>query len=110
MWGPTPRHRSPLDLPTKPGGFPNYNNRTYIDVSDRYLSDTIRYARAHPAAVAGNFETSLQLFFQPVAGFDRVCGDGAVETLCDVEFRLIDGQVRPWRPTSISRIRPGPAS
>jgi hypothetical protein len=98
-----------LDLSTKPGGFSNFNNEAYIDVSDRYLSDTIRYARAHPGAVARNFATSLQLFFQPVAGSDSTCYRGAVEHLCDVEFRLIDGQARPWRPTSVIHVQPGAA-
>jgi len=65
-----------LDLPTKPGGFPNYSPEAYIDFLDRYFSDTISYSLSHPTAVARNFATSHQLFFSPVAGFDRACQGG----------------------------------
>jgi hypothetical protein len=75
--------------PPTAGGFrQNFNNLTYVDVSNRYLEDAVRTVRMRPGTYLRAVTTACDLFFRPTSDFFTLAGNrqrvGGLESLYNV--------------------------
>ncbi len=56
-----------LDQMLKTGGSPNYNNRSYVDISRRYLSDDLYVIRNYPTVYLGALAEAGYTYFLPTS-------------------------------------------
>jgi hypothetical protein len=61
-----------LDQQERTSGFPNLNHRIYIDVSERYLSDTITLIRAYPHLYIRGAMLSSGVYFVPASRWGTI--------------------------------------
>ena len=54
-----------LDQASSLGGRPNYNNKSYIRISNLYLHDSLRLIRGDPIAYLRGVKASLEIFLRP---------------------------------------------
>jgi len=61
-----------LDQEIAQGGLPNFNNRRYMAISDRYLEDSLAYMRARPGEYARAVGAALRFALLPASDYPFV--------------------------------------
>jgi len=86
-----------LDQETAQGGLPNFNNRRYIEISDRYLADSLAYLRVRPGEYASAVGAALRFALLPASDYPFVDRNRAqVHGLDRFASAALGLQVRPF--------------
>lgn len=74
--------------PSASGFRQNFNNLTYVDVSNGYLKDAVRTIRIRPSAYLHGVATAYDIFFRPTSDFFTLAANrqqvGGLESLYNV--------------------------
>ena len=79
----------------KPSGVPNYNNLTYIALSDKYLVEDIKVIRAYPRAFWRGIFQGWKVYFEPSTHYYLLPRQDKVSWLVNGYDTLLYGKL-PW--------------
>jgi hypothetical protein len=85
-----------LDQTILPRSTPNMNNKSYLRISDAYLSDSLRSIRHEPYAYLRSIKSSLMLTFLPSLNYGFVAANRThIQSYAEVFNRVVYLQT-PW--------------
>jgi hypothetical protein len=85
-----------LDRPAKSNGSVNLNDRAYIDLSRRYLKDSLRYIRYHPSGYARGVAKAAGKLSVPATDYSYVYPERAKIRAWDRVFNGLVYWRTPW--------------